>query len=776
MTASQIAPSPERTKVFRIASFGAVLISVRRFVQTIDIAAFGLFRDSAICGWYASCGERCAMNDLANKGKAAVASARATGAAVSLKTFAGAVMLLAAGYLIEAAQSVAATTSTRGGVESRPIGAAENWPAHNADAEETAYSRLDQISTTNVGRLGLAWSMDLPEISLEGTPLAVDGVLYFTGGQAAVYAVEGVSGKLLWKYDPESWKFYPQKIGFALGANRGVAYGDGRIYVGLRDGRLVALDRNTGTVIWSTETVAADTPQVISGAPRFFNHEVIMGNSGAETGIRCAVSVFDAATGKLAWRFYTTPGTPEETRGDPTMEKAAATWDAEYWKKGTGGVVWDGITLDADLNRIYIGTSNSATIFSGIREPHGGDTLFTASVVALDADTGKYVWHYQETPRDIWDFDSAMQMTLADLVIDGKKRKVLLHAPKNGFFYVLDRVTGKLISAEKFGKVTWAAHIDLKTGRPVETPNARYESGDLLMWPTPLGAHSWQSQAFSPRTGLVYVPYMQLGMHMKRGDDPGQIGYNGMSIRPYMPDPLDGKGALIAWDPVQQKAAWKAQLDTLWNGGAMATAGDLVFEGAGDGYLSAYDARTGKTLWRFYAGMGINGAPMTYSVGGRQYVAVLAGYGGGAPAWGEAVDAGWSYKGQRRLLTFALDGKAVLPPSRARFTPVKPLDDPSLKLDPADVVAGEKLYMRCVLCHGVELQGVGGPAPDLRESPIAFNPDSLWGVVHDGALIQNGMPPFANLTREQVSQIYTYIRSGARKLASKQQAEAAARQ
>jgi quinohemoprotein ethanol dehydrogenase len=550
-----------------------------------------------------------------------------------------------------------------------------------------------------------------------------------------------------------------------------VAYGDGRIYVATRDGRLVALDPKTGAVIWSTETVGLDTPSNLSGAPRFFNGKVILGAAGSDYGVRGSVSAFDAATGKLAWRFYTAPGTPDENRGDPTMETAAATWNGEYWKTGTGGGVWDGITVDAGLNRIYIGTANASPDDSAIRSPGGGDNLFTASVVALDADTGKYVWHYQENPRDSWDFDCNMQMTLADLVIDGTRRKVLMHAPKNGFFYVLDRVTGKLISAEKLGKVTWADHIDLKTGRPVEAPNIRYETGELIMWPSPLGAHSWQSQAFSPRTGLVYVPYMQLGAHYKRGPDPGQLGFDDISLRSYTPGPLDGKGALIAWDPVRQKAAWKAQLDTLWNGGAMATAGDLVFEGAGDGYLSAYDARNGKTLWRFYASMGITATPMTFSVGGRQYVAVLAGYGSASASW--ALDAGWSYRGQRRLLTFALDGKAVLPPSRPRFTPVKPLDDPALKLDPTEVVAGEKLYLRCLGCHGLGLHGTGGPAPDLRESQLAFNSDVLWSVLHDGVLMPNGMPKYSNFTREEVNQIYAYIRSGARVLAAQQQVDAA---
>jgi quinohemoprotein ethanol dehydrogenase len=646
--------------------------------------------------------------------------------------------------------------------------AGQNWTSHNGDPDETSYSQLAKIDASDVGRLGLAWAMDLPgEASLEATPIAVNGVLYFTGSYATVYAVDGVTGKLLWKFDPKTWQHNPLKMHGSFAANRGVAYDNGRIFSTALDGRLFALDAKTGNLIWSTETVPPDTLQTVTGAPRTFKGKVIIGQGGADFGARGYVTAYDEATGKQAWRFYVAPGSPDENKGDPAMEKAAATWHGTWWKTGTGGGPWDSITFDPELNRIYIGTANAGPYDPEMRSPGGGDNLFTASIVALDADTGKYVWHYQVNPRDSWDFDSTQQLTLADLTIDGQPRKVLMQAPKNGFFYVLDRTTGKLISAGKIGKATWADHIDIATGRPVEAKNIRFETGDVTVWPAPTGAHSWQAMAFSPKTGLVYVPTMQYGEHYSRkpSEQKGELTIGGLTMAAVTTDPMDGKGALVAWDPVRQQAAWRAPYDTLWNGGVLATAGDVVFQGAGDGYVYAYDAKTGRQLWKFNAEMGIIAAPMTWSAGGKQYVSVLAGYGGTAGITSDVMNAGWKFSEPRRLLTFALDGKAALPPSPARDKTIHPVDDPKIKLNPADVAAGRAMFLPCAVCHGRDVVSAGGPAPDLRESQIALDPNSFYAVVHDGALIQQGMPPFQNFSRQQVMQLWAYIRQSAREAA-----------
>jgi quinohemoprotein ethanol dehydrogenase len=615
--------------------------------------------------------------------------------------------------------------------------------------------------------LGLAWSLDLPgESTLEATPLAVDGVLYFTGSYASVYAVDAITGKLMWKYDPQTWKHNPTKMLFSFAVNRGAAYSDGRVFSAALDGRLFALDAKTGKLLWSVETTDPTSPATITGAPRTFHGKVIIGHGGSDIPppARGYVTAYDAATGRQAWRFYTTPGTAQESRGDPAMERAAATWKGEYWKTGTGGSVWDSITFDAEFDRIYLGTANAGPYDPEARSPGGGDNLYTASIVALDANTGKYAWHYQVNPRDSWDFDCTQRMTLADLVIEGKQRKVLMQAPKNGFFYVLDRRNGKPISAGKIGKVTWAERIDIATGRPVEAKNIRYEIGDVIIWPSPVGAHSWQDMSFSPRTGLVYIPYMQIGAHFSKGEpEPGAIAVGGLSIGWAKADPQDGKGALVAWDPIEQKARWRTQLNTLWNGGTLATAGGLVFQGAADGYFSAYDASTGKTLWRFNTGLGIIAAPISFAARGKQYVSVLVGYGGSASIGSNTMHVGWKYNVQpRRLLTFELDGKTVLPPTAPPDMQAKAVDDPSIDIRDTDVAAGRGLFLACAVCHGRDLVSAGAPAPDLRESQLALDPDAFWKVVHDGALLEHGMPRFEAFTREQVMQIYAYVRAGAR--------------
>ncbi|TAL02953.1 MAG: PQQ-dependent dehydrogenase, methanol/ethanol family [Rhodospirillaceae bacterium] len=645
------------------------------------------------------------------------------------------------------------------------VGTSANWAAPGGATDEADYSRLTEIRTGNVSRLGLAWSLDLPgEVSLEATPLAVDGVLYFSGSYAVVYAVDATSGQLLWKYDPQTWKHSPAKMNLGWGVNRGVAYENGRVFVAAMDGRLIALDAKTGKEIWVQETIAPGLLNSSTGAPRMMNGKVIIGNGGADLGARGFVSAYDAATGKFLWRFYTAPGSPEENKGDPAMEAAAKTWTGEWWKTGTGGTVWNGMTFDPEANRIYIGAGNAGPYDPAVRSPGGGDNLYTSSIVALDANTGKYIWHYQENQRDSWDYKATPNIVLATLNIDGKPRKVLMHAPTNGFFYVLDAETGQLISAEKTGLVTWAKRIDLKTGRPVEEPNIRYETGLSEMWPGTIGGHNWQAMSYSPRTGLVYIPVQQIGTRFSRGKQ-AENAFNimGLMVEPVIKYKNDGKGKLLAWDPVTQKLRWSVQHEQLWNGGTLATAGDLVFQGTADGWFSAYDGRSGKRLWRFNAGLGIIAAPMSYSVNGKQYVSVLVGYGGTTAPLGNLMNVGWKFGAQpRRLLTFVLDGKTKLPPTAPPDMKVHALDDPALVLNEADVDAGRALFIRCATCHGVGLQGTGSPAPDLRESGIALELDSFSQLLKSGALMEQGMPRFEMLTDQQISQIYAYIRAGAR--------------
>jgi quinohemoprotein ethanol dehydrogenase len=647
-------------------------------------------------------------------------------------------------------------------VSAEPVGAGSDWVLHGGDPDETDYSRLRQIDTGSVKDLGLAWFLDLPgEVSLEATPIEVAGTLYFTGTYGKVYAVNGASGKILWAYDPQVWKFNPGKMHLNFAVSRGVAFADGRIFVATFDGRLQALDSTTGKLIWSIETTPHDSVYFVTGAPRVFDGKVIIGNGGGDFGARGYVTAYEQTNGKQAWRFYVTPGSPAENKGDPAMERAAASWKGDYWKTGTGGSVWDNITFDAKYNRIYIATGNGGPTNADTRSPGGGDTLYTASVVALDADTGKYIWHYQYNPRDTWNYDCTQQMTLAELTIDGKPRDVLMQAPKNGFFYVIDRTDGKLISAEKLGKVTWADRIDIATGRPVETKDAR--SGVNVMWPNPVGAHSWEAMSYSPKTGLVYIPYMQNGVRFYKGPPQAwDFDDGGTSFSSYFATPEDGKGALLAWDPVQQKLRWKVQYDAILNGGTLSTEGNLVFQGTADGSLVAYDAASGKPLWRFNAGLGIMAPPISYELDGRQYVAVLVGYGGSSAAGSDVMDVGWKWGAPRRLLAFAIGGSTTLPPSPARDLQVHALDDPKQTFSEADVQAGRQLFLQCVVCHGRELDAAGGPAPDLRESAVPLDPTAFRSVVQGGSLMTDGMPRFDSLTASQVEQLRAYIRTTAR--------------
>ncbi|MGE3692590.1 MAG: PQQ-dependent dehydrogenase, methanol/ethanol family [Novosphingobium sp.] len=645
------------------------------------------------------------------------------------------------------------------------VGVEADWPNHNGDAAETAFSRLDQINRDTVKRLGLAFSLDLPgETTLEATPIAVAGKLYFTGTHAQVYAVDGKTGQQLWKYDPETWKRNPWMLTQNFAANRGAAFADGRIFAASLDGRLFALDAATGKLVWETQTVPPQSHQFITGAPRVFRGKVIIGQAGADFGERGFVAAYDQATGKQVWRFYVTPGSPEENKGDPAQEAAAKTWNGEWWKTGTGGGPWDDMTFDEELGRVYVGTGNVAPVDPKTRWQEQGDNLYTAGIVALEADSGKYVWHYQENPRDSWDYDSTQQITLVTLPIDGKPRKILLHAPKNGFLYAIDRNDGKVVSAEKIVKVTWASHIDLKTGRPAEEKDIRYENGDVTIWPNPAGAHSWQAQSWSPRTGLIYIPVTQNGVRYSQGEPiPGGVFVGGVWIGSEKQDERDGKGSLLAWDPVTQKQAWIVPHQTMYNGGVLSTAGNLVFQGIADGTFSAYDAASGKQLWTFDAGLGIISSPMSYAIDGKQYIALLVGWGGSSAVGSDVMNVGWKYGANpRRLLVFALDGTAKLPPGARPTLTVDAQDNPSIQIDAVQAKAGYDMWMACALCHGRDAISSGAPGPDLRESALALDQDAFLQVVKGGALLEKGMPRYDQLSREQAIQLWHYVRQQAR--------------
>ena len=500
-----------------------------------------------------------------------------------------------------------------------------------------------------------------------------------------------------------------------------------------------------------------------------FRDKVLIGNGGTEVGsARGYVTAYDTASGKQAWRFYVVPGNPAEGFEDEAQAMAAKTWTGEWWKHGGGGQTWNGLTYDPEFNRVYIGTGNGSPWNQKMRSPDGGDNLFLCSIVALDADTGKYLWHYQTTPGETWDYNSNMDIVLADLNIDGKPVKALMHAPKNGFFYVLDRANGKLLSAEKIGKVTWATHVDMKTGRPVEVPGSRYEDGEVTVYPSAFGVHNWHAMSFNKDTGLVYIPTIELaGWFNDKGIN--KIDWQATDFQmdtavrftkgDELPQKINGS-TLLAWDPVKQQKAWEVQLPGVWNPGTMTTAGNLVFQGRTDGKFVAYDAKTGAALWTFDTGLGISGAPITYQVDGKQFISLLVGWGGAGTSFGGVVTAqhGWAYgEHPRRLLTFALDSKVTLPPSPPPRIP-QPVVKADFKVDPLQAEQGSDLYVRnCTICHGGSAVS-GGYAPDLRASQVPLFLEAFHDVVINGSRQSQGMPPFTELTDKDLVAIQHYLR------------------
>jgi quinohemoprotein ethanol dehydrogenase len=629
-----------------------------------------------------------------------------------------------------------------------------DWIGHGRNYAETRFSPLKEIDDSNVGDLKLLWRFPTGLVrGHEATPIVVDGTLYFTGSWSVLFAVDAETGNLLWKYDPLVPKETAQK-GCCDVVNRGVAVYKGNLYLGTYDGRLVAVDAKTGKPVWEKVTVDQSKPYTITGAPRIVKGKVIIGNGGAELGVRGYVSAYDAKTGELAWRTFTVPGNPADGFESKALEKAAETWKGgEWWKIGGGGTAWDSMAFDPELDLLYVGTGNGSPWSRHIRSPGGGDNLYLSSILALNPDNGELVWHYQTTPGDTWDFTATQHMILADLTIDGEQRPVIMQAPKNGFFYVVDRRDGKLISAEKFGTVTWAERVDLETGRPIEVPGQDYKDGLAVVLPTPFGAHNWQPMSFSPQTGYVYIPAQEVIGLFRQADDfvYDPKGWNtGTDFNVYSLLSRDiVSGHLLAWDPVAQKEAWRHPYAMAWNGGTLATAGNLVFQGTADGRFVAYAADTGKQLWEDQARTGIIAAPVTYEAGGRQFVSVVAGWGGTfALAGGDAAKIGGS-EPWGEMLTFALPTEG-LPPNDAiedAITKAGRLND------------GERLYhSKCAVCHGAN--GVSGsPAiPDLRNTKVPYQAFDM--IVREGLLEKVGMPSFSGrLTADDTRLIRDYLDS-----------------
>lgn len=654
----------------------------------------------------------------------------------------------------------------------RDNSAGNDWPGPGRTYGEQHFSPLAEVNAQNVARLGLAWSLDLDVGNSVTQPIAVNGVLYFVTGTGILHAVDAVRGRELWRYDARVWEHETDKMRSAWGT-RGVTWWNGAVYFGTMDGRLIAVDAASGKQRWTVETTQHGDGRFITGAPRVFDGKVLIGHGGADwAAIRGYVTCYDTATGRQLWRFYTVPGNPADGFESEAMKMAAATWHGEWWKQGGGGTAWNAMSYDPETHTVFIGTGNGAPWNHKVRSAGQGDNLFLSSIVALDADTGAYKWHYQTNPGENWDYNAAMDMELADLTIGGVPRKVLMTAPKNGFFYVIDRTSGKLISATPFARVTWASGIDLKTGRPIDVPGNRFENGPFGMAPGPVGAHSWLPMAYSPQSRLVYIPTIEMEMKLydafQKPEDwhrPPFLANNGADGVDMDESKPKGTSALVAVDPVAQRIAWRVPTPTSVSGGVLATAGGLVFQGTVDNRFTAYAAATGKVLWSFDAGAPVLAPPIAYTVNGRQYVTVLSGSGGSLVLVGDAFkDHPVGYREQaRRVLTFAIGGRARLP--RAVPYVMKPVSDPGYTPNPAVEQRGFAYYAQtCIMCHGRDVSALGGAAPDLRASPAILSAEAFHAIAREGALQRQGMPPFRDLSDAMVEDIRQYVRMKAREV------------
>lgn len=666
----------------------------------------------------------------------------------------------------------------------------QDWPLYGRTFDEARSSPLTQIDTNNVSTLGLAWEFNdfvvrgRTHRGNEASPLVANGVMYFSGPWSVVYAVNAHNGRLLWKYDPQVDGNWVRRA-CCDAVNRGVALWKGRIYVATLDGYLIALDAKTGALVWKVDTFVDRLTMnyVSTGAPRIAGNLVVIGNSGAEMGARGYVSAYESNAGKLAWRFFTVPGDPAKGPDEsPDVTLARKTWSKDSrWDLGGGGTAYDSMVYDPKLNLLYVGVGNGMPHPVWTRSPGGGDNLYLSSIVALDASTGRMRWHYQTTPADSYDYTATQNIILADLLMGDKTRHVLMQAPKNGFFYVLDRATGELLSANPYTKVTWADHVDLQTGRPVLTAQADYSKVPKEIWPSQAGGHNWMPMSFSEKDKLVFIPAMDAGMtfamvpgqdvHFRVGaNNEGDIvgwtrpdGDQGIPWSPPNPGPNDPpfRSVLKAWDPIAGKLVWQAPAKPYWGGGVLSTDSGVVFQGSSDGTFAVYAARDGRLLRSLDTGTGIMGAPVSYELDGVQYVAVLAGFGGamnqiGYPPGAAAL----KYENGERLLVFKLNGRQPsLPPARKRE--LQPLPKPT-SIDPAVIARGISLIGRCTGCHG--FRGIPNGYPDLWNLPQSTHV-AFQSIVFEGALSYAGMPSFKDaLSVDDVNAIQAFIISDEIKL------------
>ncbi|HUN25274.1 MAG TPA: PQQ-dependent dehydrogenase, methanol/ethanol family [Steroidobacteraceae bacterium] len=660
-----------------------------------------------------------------------------------------------------------AAASASGAVDAQRLRAADSpanagqWMSYGRDYSEQRYSPLDQINVENVSQLGLTWYADLAERggAYETTPIAVDGELFVTSPWSKVYAFDARTGKRLWKYDPMVPGRWAVNLCCGI-VNRGVAVWKGKVIWGTLDGRLIAVDARSGKKIWEVQATDPKKALSITGAPRIGNGRIFIGEAGSEFEQRGYMAAYDAATGKELWRWWAVPGNPSHPFEQPELAWAAKTWTGKWWIAGGGGTPWDGINYDPVTDMVYVGTGNGAPWPAWVRSPGGGDNLFTSSIVALDAKTGKFRWYYQETPADSFDFDSTQQITTADLVIDGKKRHVVMHAPKNGMFYVLDARTGKLLAAKPYvPTVNWMTGLDAH-GRPILNPEANYGRTNRGFYVVPAsgGAHSWYPMAFNPGTGLMYIP-TNYGSFPLVAEAGAKMGNQLLSINvakcPKDPPPkLEGAGSyLLAWNPVTMKAAWK-QPEGSGRAGVMTTAGNLVFQGAtppfgsaAPPHFSAYRADTGERVWTTDTQAVIAGGAASYMVDGEQYVAVVAGTSSFGDYWAPTY---------ARVLVYKLGGKVTLP-APAPYTPPV-LDPPADFGDAALRARGEAQYdAHCASCHGNNGR-VSSLFPDLRYAGALSNSAAFNAIVIDGALQADGMVSFRKVvTPQDAEAIRAYV-------------------